>query len=256
MGRIIVAERAGFCFGVDNAVKLAFQTLRENPGKTRTFGELIHNRQISDKLTREGVHCVQHPEQLQNDDHVVIRAHGIGEAVYESLKNKQVVVHDATCPYVKRIHKLVREKQQEGYRIIIVGDDKHPEVIGINGWCGNRALIVSDVDEVEAMPESEDMACVVAQTTMKPEKYEEIYNFIKKKFANVIKFDTICSATEKRQQEAREISELADVMIVIGGTNSSNTQKLYEICSAQCPMTIKIKLWRIFRHWISRNITQ
>jgi len=241
MVNIILAETAGFCFGVDNAVKLAFKTLNEFPDKTRTFGELIHNRQVSDNLIEKGVECVQYLEQLQKDDHVVIRAHGIGEDVYVALNEKQVLIHDATCPYVKRIHTLVRQKNQEGCRIIIVGDREHPEVIGINGWCENRAFIVSDLKEVRDLPYTEECVCVVAQTTMKPEKYEEIYNFVKKKFANVIKFDTICSATEKRQREAQEISEIADMMVVIGGRNSSNTQKLFEICAGNCPLTYKVE---------------
>lgn len=241
MGKIITAQTAGFCFGVDKAVKLAMETLRENPNKTRTYGELIHNRQVSEKLAADGLNSVQSMEQLEKDDHVVIRAQGIGEAVYEQLKEKQVHVHDATCSCVKRIHRLVSEKHREGWKIIIVGDKNHPEIIGINGWCGNEAFIVSRPEEAEALPASEEPACVVAQTTMIPEKYEEIYNFIKKKFANAIKFDTICNATEKRQQEAREISAQADLMLVIGGKNSSNTQKLYEICLANCPLTYKIE---------------
>ncbi len=241
MGKIIVAESAGFCFGVDNAVKLALKTLQENNGKTGTYGELIHNRQVSDRLAADGIYIAHSLEQLQKDEHIVIRAHGIGEAVYDELNKKQVHIHDATCPYVKRIHKLVAEKHREGSQIIIVGDKNHPEVIGINGWCNNEAVIISEAQEAQALPVTEGNACVVAQTTMKPEKYEEIYNIIKKKFANAIKFDTICNATETRQQEAREISKQADLMIVIGGKHSSNTQKLYEICLANCPLTYKIE---------------
>lgn len=241
MGKIIVAKSAGFCFGVDNAVRLAMKVATEYPGKTGTYGELIHNRQISDKLAEDGVHIVKTPDQLQPDEHLVIRAHGIGEAVYDELNQKQVHIHDATCPYVKRIHNLVNEKYREGFQIVIVGDKNHPEVIGVNGWCGNEALIISETQEAQALPESDRKACIVAQTTMKPEKYEEICNFIKKKFAIAIKFDTICNATETRQQEAREISKQADLMIVIGGKNSSNTQKLYEICQANCPSTYKIE---------------
>jgi len=241
MGKIILAKTAGFCFGVGNAVKITTRTWQENPDKTRTLGELIHNRQVSDKFADMGVKCIQSLEELQNGDHVVIRAHGIGEAVYEELCQKQVTIHDATCPDVKRIHNLVRQKHDEGWKVIIVGDREHPEIIGINGWCRNEAYIVSDASEVSDLPESDEFACVVAQTTMKPDKYDEIYNLIKKKFANAIKFDTICSATEKRQREACDISGTADMMIVIGGKNSSNTQKLYEICSARCPLTVKIE---------------
>jgi len=241
MVKVILAKTAGFCFGVDNAVKTAFQTVKENPGKTRIYGELIHNRQVSDALAEEGAYSIHSPDQLQPDDHVVIRAHGIGEDLYNELKSKDVVIHDATCPYVKRIHRLVREKYNEGYRITIAGDREHPEVVGINGWCGNEAFVVSEPEEVELLPDIDQRICVVAQTTMKPGKYSEICDSLNKKFANVIKFDTICNATEKRQCEAFEISRASDVMIVIGGMNSSNTQKLFEICSENCQYTYKVE---------------
>lgn len=241
MAKVILAKTAGFCFGVDNAVKTAFQTLKENPGKTRIYGELIHNRQVSDALAEKGAYSIKSAEQLQPGDHVVIRAHGIGEDLYNELKSKDIAIHDATCPYVKRIHNLVREKYNEGCRIIIAGDKEHPEVIGVNGWCGNEAFVVSEPEEAELLPDIDKCICVVAQTTMKPEKYGEICDILNKKFANVIKFDTICNATEKRQCEALEISRISDVIIVIGGKNSSNTQKLFEICSENCQYTYKVE---------------
>lgn len=241
MGKIIVAKTAGFCFGVDNAVKLAFRTVNENPDNTFTLGEVIHNRQVLERLESKGVRIIREPGELKGNEHVVIRAHGIGENVYKELTDRNAVIHDATCPYVKRIHNLVRQKYAEGCTIIIVGDRNHPEVIGVNGWCENSAYVVSSIEEVEALPDFDNCVCVFAQTTMKPEKYDEIYDFIKKKFAITMKFDTICSATEKRQREAREISGTVDMMIVIGGSNSSNTQKLYEICSENCPLTYKIE---------------
>jgi len=241
MGKVIVAKTAGFCFGVDNAVKTAFSTLAENPGKTCTLGEIIHNRQVLEKLEQQGIRVVESPDELKNGEHVVIRAHGIGETIYNDLMERNVIIHDATCPYVKRIHKLVREKHSEGCTIIIVGDRNHPEVKGISGWCDNKAYVVSGIEEVEDLPDISGCVCVFAQTTMKPEKYDEIYEFIKKKFANTQKFDTICNATEMRQREAREISGNVDMMIVIGGKNSSKTQKLYEICSENCPLTYKIE---------------
>ncbi|NLK67543.1 MAG: bifunctional 4-hydroxy-3-methylbut-2-enyl diphosphate reductase/30S ribosomal protein S1 [Clostridiaceae bacterium] len=241
MANIIIAKSAGFCFGVDNAVKLAFEALEHSPNSTCTFGELIHNRQVSERLKKKGAKVVLNTDELNSDDHVVIRAHGIGEAVYKEINNKNATIHDATCPYVKRIHKLVNEKHADGCMIILVGDKNHPEVIGINGWCDNNAFIVLTEEDVNNLPYSSDCVCVFSQTTMKPEKYEEIYKIIKKKFANAIKFDTICNATEKRQREAKDISSVVDMMIVIGGKNSSNTQKLYEICSENCPLTFKIE---------------
>lgn len=241
MANIVVADSAGFCFGVDNAVKLAFKTLENSPDNTCTFGELIHNRQVSEGLKKKGARVILNTDELKNNDHVVIRAHGIGEAVYNEINNKKAIIHDATCPYVKRIHRLVGEKHADGCMIIIVGDKNHPEVIGINGWCENKAFIVLTEEDVDELTYTTKCVCVFSQTTMKPEKYEEIYKIIKKKFANAIKFDTICNATEKRQREAKDISSVVDMMIVIGGKNSSNTQKLYEICSENCPLTFKIE---------------
>ncbi|WP_054632723.1 bifunctional 4-hydroxy-3-methylbut-2-enyl diphosphate reductase/30S ribosomal protein S1 [Thermoclostridium stercorarium] len=241
MAEIIVAKTAGFCFGVDNAVKLAFRISEENPGNTSTLGEIIHNRQVMEELAQRGVKVVESPDELKEGEHVIIRAHGIGEAVYNELKKRNVIIHDATCPYVKRIHKLVRQKHAEGCTIIIVGDRNHPEIIGVNGWCDNRAYVVSSIEEVDLLPDISGPICVFAQTTMKQEKFDGIYEAVKKKFANTQKFDTICNATEVRQREAREISGTVDMMIVIGGKNSSNTQKLFEICSENCPLTFKIE---------------
>ncbi|MDD4296835.1 MAG: bifunctional 4-hydroxy-3-methylbut-2-enyl diphosphate reductase/30S ribosomal protein S1 [Ruminiclostridium sp.] len=241
MAKILVAEKAGFCFGVNRAVKLAFKTCQENPSRTCTYGELIHNRQVNDKFIELNVRCVKNTDEIQKDDHVVIRAHGIGKDVYTAIANKGAYTHDATCPDVKKIHKLVSQKHSEGNNIIIVGDRQHPEVIGINGWCNNEAYILSEESEVQKLPDMENAVCIVAQTTFKPEKYEEIYNLIKKKFAKAVKFDTICRATDTRQREAEEMSKAADMMIVIGGFNSSNTQKLFEICLANCPLTYKIE---------------
>lgn len=241
MVKFIVAQTAGFCFGVDNAVKLAFEILDKNPDNTCILGELIHNRQITEKLKEKGAKVINDLDELRSNNHVVIRAHGIGEDVYKELSARNVIIHDATCPYVKRIHNLVRQKYSKGCTIIIAGDKNHPEVIGVKGWCDNKAFVVSSPDEVDDLPDISGCVCVFAQTTLKPEKYAEIYEIIKKKFANAIKFDTICNATERRQREAREISGTVDVMIVIGGKNSSNTQKLYEICSENCPLTYKIE---------------
>ena len=153
MGKIIVAKTAGFCFGVDNAVKLAFRTVNENPDNTFTLGEVIHNRQVLERLESKGVRIIREPGELKGNEHVVIRAHGIGENVYKELADRNAVIHDATCPYVKRIHNLVRQKYAEGCTIIIVGDRNHPEVIGVNGWCENSAYEVYSIEEVEALPD-------------------------------------------------------------------------------------------------------
>jgi len=233
------AKYAGFCFGVDKAVKTAFDLNYD--GNVYTLGELIHNRQVIDALEQKGIKVLESIDQLKEGDCVIIRAHGIGKSTYEALNSRKVKVIDATCPYVKRIHEIVKAQNEDGCRIVIVGDPTHPEIIGINGWCEGKALIISDESEVEQLPYSDEKAVTVAQTTYKRAKYEEICELLKKKFAFVIKFDTICNATVQRQTEAAELSRNVEVMIVIGGKNSSNTQKLYEICKENCSRTYLIE---------------
>ena len=236
---IIRAKNAGFCFGVDKAVKRAFEHSEED--KVFTYGELIHNQQVIDELSRKGIRAVSRVEELSEGDKVIIRAHGIGERTYEDLEARKVKILDATCIYVKRIHEIVKAKHREGYQILIAGDASHPEVIGINGWCQNEGIIVSSADEIESWEYQDKKVCIVAQTTFKMAKYEDICEVIKKKFAFALKFDTICNATVLRQTEAEKLSRNVDIMIVIGGRNSSNTQKLYEICSGNCPETYLVE---------------
>lgn len=239
---IIRAKNAGFCFGVDKAVKTAFDLNAEDiKGNIYTIGELIHNRQVIDVLEKKGIKVLDSFDTLKEDDCVIIRAHGVGESVYDELNKRGVKIFDATCPYVKRIHQIVKKKNEEGYDIVIVGDPKHPEVIGINGWCKGNALIISDEKQVEELSQSDNKVAVVAQTTSKGAKYDKICELLKKKFAFVLKFDTICSATVRRQTEANELSQKVDAMIVIGGKNSSNTQKLYQICKENCSDTYLVE---------------
>jgi (E)-4-hydroxy-3-methyl-but-2-enyl pyrophosphate reductase len=226
------AKYAGFCFGVDKAVKTAFNTVSNK--KIYTFGELIHNKQIIESLKKRGIEVINDLKSLQQGDVVIIRAHGVGKDIYDKLEEANVEIIDATCPYVKRIHNIVKTKQDEGYRIVIIGNPSHPEVVGINGWCGGKALIISDEDEAEKLDYRHEKAAVVSQTTYKRPKYDKICELLNKKFAFVLKFDTICNATIQRQEEAIKLSREVDAMVVIGGRNSSNTQKLYEICKENC----------------------
>ena len=237
--KIKLARHAGFCFGVNKAVKTAFEL--EFDGRVVTLGELIHNSQVIEALYKKGIIAVDNADNLDEKDCVIIRAHGVGKDAYDALEKSHVKILDATCPYVKRIHEIVTKEQEKGCKIIIVGDPLHPEVIGINGWCEGKALIISDEEDVEKLDFSEDGVCTVAQTTFKRFKYDAIYESLKKKFAFVIKFDTICNATVQRQTEAAELSQNVDAMIVIGGKNSSNTQKLFEICRENCPATFLVE---------------
>ena len=236
---IKVAKYAGFCFGVDRAVKSSFEL--DYDGNIYTMGELIHNSTVIEQLKKKGIRAINNLDELKEGDCVIIRAHGIGKKIYDDLNALNVKILDATCPYVKRIHEIVRKEYEAGNRIVIVGDSKHPEVIGINGWCEGKALIISDEKEAEQLPYFDEKAVVVSQTTFKRTKYEDICEVLKKKFAFVLKFDTICNATVQRQSEAEKLSREVDVMIVIGGKNSSNTQKLFEICKENCPETYLIE---------------
>ena len=238
---LVIAGTAGFCFGVNNAVKIVFDLARNTESRIYTLGPIIHNDQVVDKLTQCGVKAIDVPEQSEAPAKVVIRAHGVGPEILSALKERGVEIVNATCPYVEKIQRLVSNKYDEGYQIIIIGDRTHPEIIGINGWCGNSAYIIEDAGEVETLPEIKKNICVVAQTTFIREKWEKIIQSLNKRFENVLKFDTICNATDKRQTEAGKISREVDMVLVIGGENSSNTNKLYEICRANCERTYKIQ---------------
>ncbi len=238
---IIVAKSAGFCFGVNNAVKLVNELLETEKSGLYTYGPIIHNDQVVEQLSSKGVETIENLDNVISGRHIVIRAHGVIPQIYDNIKSKGLVLKDATCPYVKKIHNLVNEKSKEGYDIIIAGDKSHPEVIGINGWCSNKASVVDSIEDVDMLEIKNDKICVVAQTTLSKQKWEKLIEYIENKYSRIEKFDTICSATSTRQNEACEISQKVDLMIIIGGKHSSNTQKLYEICKKNCPLTYKVE---------------
>ena len=238
---LVIANTAGFCFGVNNAVKIVFDLATKSEHKIYTLGPIIHNDQVVQKLTNYGVTTINNPEEATSPAKVIVRAHGVGPQVIEALKTRGLEVVDASCPYVEKIHGLVNKKYREGYQIIIAGDKTHPEIIGINGWCDNNAFIIEDEDEVDELPDIKKKICIVAQTTFIREKWEKIILRLNKRFENVLKFDTICNATDKRQTEAEKISKMVDMVLVIGGNNSSNTNKLYQICKANCDNTFKVQ---------------
>ena len=238
---IIVAKSAGFCFGVNNAVKTVYSILEEQKDSVYTLGPIIHNTQVIEYLESKGIKAINNIEDLKPNGYVVIRAHGVTPEIYKKIKDKGLVLEDATCPYVKKIHTLVKERYEDGYRIIIVGDKNHPEVIGINGWCNNSAFIVNGAGEAQNLIKTDERVCVVAQTTITAETWDKTNEILKEKFKNYMKFDTICNATAKRQDEAKEIAKKVDMMIIIGGEKSSNTQKLYDICKMHCDFTFKVE---------------
>jgi len=238
---LVIASTAGFCFGVNNAVKIVFDLATKSEDKIYTLGPIIHNDQVVNKLAESGVTPIDDPEQAILPAKVVIRAHGVGPNLISALEARGLDIVNATCPYVEKIQRLVCQKYEEGYQIIIIGDKNHPEIIGINGWCDNNAFIIDNEEQVNSLPEVLKSVCVVAQTTFIREKWEKIIQSLNKRFENVSKFDTICNATDKRQAEAEKISKEVDLVLVIGGENSSNTNKLFEICKANCRRTFKIQ---------------
>nr|WP_308758481.1 bifunctional 4-hydroxy-3-methylbut-2-enyl diphosphate reductase/30S ribosomal protein S1 [uncultured Anaerotignum sp.] len=240
MSNIRVAESAGFCFGVKRAIEMAYEAIGVEP-KLYSYGQLIHNKTVTDDLASKGLEIVESLDGL-TEGTLLIRSHGVGKALYDEAEAKGLKILDGTCPFVKKIHDIVHDKLAEGMGIIIVGDGTHPEVIGINGWCENAAVILEDEEaaKTKEIPEKEKYA-VVVQTTFRQAKFDKILEILQDRGVNMEVHNTICSATEKRQTEAEELSKTVDKMIVIGGKNSSNTQKLVEICAKNCGNTVHIE---------------
>jgi len=240
MSNIRVAESAGFCFGVKRAIEMAYEAIGVEP-KLYSYGQLIHNKTVTDDLASKGLEIVENLDGL-TEGTLLIRSHGVGKALYDEAEAKGLKILDGTCPFVKKIHNIVHEKLANGMGIIIVGDGTHPEVIGINGWCENAAVILEDEEaaKTKEIPEK-DRYAVVVQTTFRQAKFDKILEILQDRGVNMEIHNTICSATEKRQTEAEELSKTVDKMIVIGGKNSSNTQKLVEICAKNCGNTVHIE---------------
>lgn len=237
---IILADKAGFCFGVKRAVDEAIATQIKYNKRIYTLGPLIHNSDVVAYLKTNNIYPVELDDinNLKQGDVVIIRSHGVPEKVFSLLQNKGITVIDATCPYVSNIQKKVRKYFEQGYTVLIVGDKDHPEVIGINGWCGNKAIISKNGANLDKLP---NKLCVVSQTTEKQSNWEKVLSIVLKCCKEFIAFNTICSATESRQKSAEEISKKVDMMVVLGGRNSSNTTKLYEICKSNCLNTIHVE---------------
>ena len=235
---IEVAKTAGFCYGVKRAVDGVYDAI-ENGRKIATIGALIHNRQVIEDLASKGVYAYDSVQDIPEDYTIVIRAHGVGKKVYELIGDREYI--DLTCPFVSKIHKIVEEHYKQDYKIVIIGDKNHPEVKGINGWCENSADIIYDPNEHFDEKWSKKPLCIVAQTTINREFFGEIVQNIKKACKSTLIFDTICSATKDRQKETDRLSKISDMMIVIGGRESSNTRKLYEIAKHNCPETYHIE---------------
>ena len=227
--QIIVAKNAGFCKGVQNAINSAYSI----EGGCYTFGNLIHNEIVLKQLEENNIHAINSLDEFKGGT-LLIRTHGVGKDVYDELEKRGIHYIDATCPFVKRIHDLVKENYDNGKKIIIIGDKNHPEVVGTNGWCNYEGIIISNEKDVESLDPNLDYFCV-AQTTFDSYLYKNIINLVKNKVNLVANANTICYTTTGRQEEAEKLSKKCDLMLVIGSKTSSNTTKLFNICSNNCP---------------------
>ena len=237
---IITAESAGFCFGVKRAVDAVYGEIKKG-GRIYTCGEIIHNEEVVKDLTKKGVTVLKSKEELESleEGTVIIRSHGVSKEIYDIIEKKEKVrLVDATCPFVLKIHGIVSDESSAGKEIIVIGDKEHPEVQGIIGFSESPVTCIKTEEEAKAyQPDSSKPKCIVVQTTFNLHKFNNIVEILKKKCYDVHTVNTICNATEQRQTEALEIASRVDAMIVIGGKHSSNTRKLYEICSDRCADT-------------------
>ena len=242
--QVTVAKSAGFCFGVQRAVDTVYEQVEKGVRPIYTYGPIIHNEVVVQDLEEKGVQVLESQEDLGqlNEGTVIIRSHGVGKEIYDQISAKGLNCVDATCPFVKKIHRTVEKESAAGRQIIIIGNDNHPEVEGIKGWCRHPALVIESAEQAEALnlPEGTKV-CVVSQTTFNYKKFKDLVEILDKKRYDRIVVNTICNATEERQTEARQIAGKVDAMIVIGGSHSSNTQKLFEICRKECENTYYIQ---------------
>ena len=239
---VMLAKTAGFCFGVKRAVDTVYDQV--GSGDVYTFGPIIHNEEVINDLKAKGVQIIESKEELEqlSEGTVVIRSHGVEKSIYDLIEDKSLKLVDATCPFVKKIHNIVDKDSKAGNQIIIIGNKDHPEVEGICGWCNTQPIVLESLEEAENLTFSEEKKIsLVSQTTFNYKNFNSIVEIFQKKGYNITVYNTICNATEERQKEAASIAQQVDAMIVIGGRNSSNTQKLYNISKKECANTYYIQ---------------
>ncbi len=242
--KVTLAKSAGFCFGVQRAVDVVEKNIQKDTKPLYTYGPIIHNEEVVKKFEQSGVTVMEEDSDMDYPaGTVIIRSHGVTRAVEEDLISKGHQVIDATCPFVKKIHRAVDEHSKAGEHIIIIGNPEHPEVRGIVGWINgdNYTVIPDEKSAFNFSVNIQTSVCIVSQTTFNHNKFQELVEIIKQKGYHIIVLNTICDATNKRQVEAAEIASQVDAMLVIGSKNSSNTQKLYEICKTSCNDTYYIQ---------------
>lgn len=248
--KIYTCKYAGLCSGAKSAVDVAYKNLNEN---LYMYGEVLHNPTVISELKTKGAKIVNSINEIKylkdkNDILLLIRAHGVPKSVIDQLKENDIKFIDKTCTEVKKIHDIVHEQSKKGSEIIIVGNKQHPEVIGIAGWSVKDPIIIANINEamniIPSLEKELKSYCIVVQTTYNRKKYDEIIKYCKKYLKTAEYFNTICSDTESRQFEIRDLSKQADVVIVIGGKSSSNSNKLYKIALENCKNVQFIETYR------------
>lgn len=239
MQKITLAKTAGFCFGVNRAVQM-LEHMVENGEKACTLGPIIHNPQVISHFESHGVRVISAPDARSTGETLVVRTHGVEKDVLEQIENADIPFQNATCPFVTKIHKIVREHSNAQNVTLIAGDSRHPEVVGIRSYCNGRSFVFNSYEElleiIETHPNlDENGVILVSQTTFSTNSFKKCVKKIKMVYTNAVIFDTICSATEERQKEAQKLSLENDAMLIIGGRQSSNTAKLKAVCEENCP---------------------
>jgi 4-hydroxy-3-methylbut-2-enyl diphosphate reductase len=226
--QVEVARTAGFCMGVTRAMELALKSARDRPGPLYTLGPLIHNNQAVATLESEGIRIASSPEEIPSGATVIIRAHGVRPEVREELEKRGVLIIDATCPHVLASQRRIAEKSRAGWSVIIVGDKDHAEIRGLVGHARGPYAVISSVEELAALKMPGPL-CIIAQTTFSEQTYHTIVEEARRMFPGVEVFESICSSTEDRQREVRELASRVDAVVVVGGRHSANTMRLAEI---------------------------
>ena len=241
---VTVAKSAGFCFGVKRAVDTVYEQIEKGQKPVYTYGPIIHNEQVVEDLAARGVQVIRSEEELDRitEGTVIIRSHGVPRRICDKIKAQGLTLVDATCPFVRKIHRIVEQESEKGNHIVIIGSEPHPEVEGIKGWASGPVTVISTEEEARSfVPENGKNVSIVAQTTFNYNKFKDLVEIFSKKSYDISVLNTICNATEERQTEARTLAGTVDTMLVIGGRHSSNTQKLYEICKEECKNTYFIE---------------
>ena len=242
--KVLKAKTAGFCFGVRRAVEMVTEQSRNGRLPVYTYGPIIHNEQVVRELEQKGVRVLDDLEQLKeiHEGTLIIRSHGVSRREQQIMEESGLTIVDATCPFVKKIHRIAEQAGRDGRTLVIAGDPSHPEVKGIIGWASGRAEVIDSPESAKGLRLSENEEIVLAaQTTFHARKFENIVEILRERGYDNLVMNTVCSATDERQTEARKLACQVDAMIVVGGRHSSNTRKLYEICKENCGNTYLIE---------------